>query len=553
MSENTTKIVSNRKQSIIAGGLISSAGLFFSKFIGLFYVVPFNAIVGGPGANLAYYGVAFQIYSYLLNVAVAGFPFAVATMVAKYTSRGDYQTSILIKKLSTGLMITFGFIMMVLMILFSTPLAELMMPKEGNSIETFRTVLILISFALFFVPFLSSIRGFYQGLKEMEIYAFSQVLEQIIRVAFLLGCGALAVYVFGYDRVWAVYFGVISTSVAAIFAYLHMKLHDRKKMKELKALARKQEVVPNKDNREILKELIFIAIPFLLVSILGYSDTLVNTVFLTQGLEAFGNTDKEILAISSIINSNVQKLIAIPMILAPGFSSAIIPHITTALSQHNFKLIRKNMRECIDIVLYIAIPICFCLFVYARPINAILFNPSSVALLDLSADITSWFAIEAFACTIAPVFTSLLMAAKMQRIALRNLTIMAILKVGSSYFFLAWLGYPGLIASTVLSYGVYVSMNIYSLTRVYHVHWKYTVHKIFIILLGTIGLYLTATLCNMVGLKGYDAGRIMGLVQLGINGILAMSVYFGITYIFQIPQTILHIDFKKIFKKLKRG
>ena len=134
----------------------------------------------------------------------------------------------------------------------------------------------------------------------------------------------------------------------------------------------------------------------MIVAILGYSDTIVNTLFLSKRLEAHGNTDAEILLISSSINYGVLKLMSIPMILAPGFSSAIIPHITTALTNHDLKLVRKNIRDCVDIVLYIGLPISFCLFVYAKPLYAILFPPADPKNLELLADILSWFSIEAF-------------------------------------------------------------------------------------------------------------------------------------------------------------
>ena len=54
---------SNKKQSMIAGALISSAGIFVAKFIGLFYAVPFNTLLGNE-ANVAMYGVAYNIYSF---------------------------------------------------------------------------------------------------------------------------------------------------------------------------------------------------------------------------------------------------------------------------------------------------------------------------------------------------------------------------------------------------------------------------------------------------------------------------------------------------------
>lgn len=544
--------VSKRTQSIIAGGLISSAGIFFAKFIGLFYAVPYNTLLGSE-ANIAYYGVAFQIYSYLLNICTAGFPFAIATLIAKYSTHGDYQTTILIKKLSTSLMMLFGFGMMIIVILFSGPLAGMVLPETGKNADTMQTVLILISFALFFVPILSSARGFYQGLKHMEIYALSQVLEQIARVVFLLSASAIAVYVLNKDHVWALYFGVISASLAAILAIIHIKYYDRKQMRSIRRMAKVQEVCPNRDRQEILHELISIAFPYLIVAILGYSDTIINTLFLNKGLQAFGNSKSEILLISGTINFGVLKLMAIPMILAPGFSSAIIPHITTALTKKNFKLVRKNVRDCVDIILYIGLPISFCLFVYAKPLIAILFPPENTKNLAICAEILSWFSVEAFLNTIGPIFTALLMAVGLRRLNIRNLAIMVIIKFAIAFPLLKYFGYKGIVLSSIVSMGLFIVLDAYALTSRYHISWKYTFHKLLIIILGMAGVFVVATLLNAIGLKGYGAGRMMSLLELAINGIVAISVYFVITYAFHIPQTILHLDVSKFTRKIRRG
>lgn len=545
---------SNRRQSIIMGGLISSAGLFFAKFIGIFYVIPFNNILGGSNSeNLTYYGVAFTLYSYLLNIATAGFPFAIATLIAKYTSANDYRTALLIKRISSGLILSLGFVMMILLIVFSTPLAKLLIAENGNNIATMRLVLIIIAFALFFVPFLSSIRGFYQGLKHMEVYAFSQVLEQIARVSFLLIVSSFFVYVLHFDRVWAVYIGVLSTSIAAIIAYLHMKKYDRKHQQELIRLANEQSYQGTIDNKSIMKELIFIAIPFFLVSLLGYSDMLVNTMFLKEGLEAFGNTTKEINSISGIINLNIQKLIAIPMILAPGFSGAIIPHITSAITKKKHALVKKSIQECVDIVMYIALPICFCLFLFAKPIYNLMFNPADSKTLILCAQILSWFSIEAFFCTIAPVFTSLLMASRMRKVAIRNLFVCAILKIGSAYFFLATFGYPGLIFSTMLSYITLLVLDIFVLRKVHKIRWIYSLRKILIMTVALLGMYICTQILANIGMNQMQANKVTQMIQLAFSGIFVLSVYFIITYFFQLPQLLLHFDLKKIIAKWRKA
>ena len=566
------KAISNKKQSIITGALISSAGIFIAKFIGLFYAVPFNTLLGNE-ANVAMYGVAYNIYSYVLNIFTAGFPFAVATMIAKYTSKGDYQTSLMVRKLATRVMICFGTFAMLLVIVFSSPLAKMVLPvsdigtaqaigylkpatqiiSSSADVSTMRLVLILISFALFFVPVLSATRGFYQGLKEMEVYALSQVLEQIARVAFLLIMSAVAIYVFNYGHVWSVYFGVISTSVAAVLAFLHLKLYDRKTMPGLKRMAKEQEIQANTNHKEIMQELVMIAMPYLFSAILGYSDTIINTVFLKNGLEAHGNTGQEIVLITGCINYGVLKLMSIPMILAPGFSSAIIPHITSALAKRDYKQIRKNIRDCFDIVLYIGVPISFCLFLFARPLYDILFPPSSTADLEVCADILKWFSIEALFSTINPVVTALMMAVGQRKLCIRFQVIMVTIKFALSYPMLYYFGYPGVVLSSMAAMGFYLIMGMYSLAHQYQVNWKYTFHKFMIIVLGCTFMFLLAWVCELIGLKGYGQGRLIGIVQLGISGIIAVGGYVALTGIFQLPQTLFHINMKNIVGKIRRG
>ena len=80
---------SNKKQYFIMGSLTSSAGVFISKAIGLFYVVPFTALA--TEANMAFYSAAFTYYSIILQVCTAGLPFATAAVVAKYASNNDYK------------------------------------------------------------------------------------------------------------------------------------------------------------------------------------------------------------------------------------------------------------------------------------------------------------------------------------------------------------------------------------------------------------------------------------------------------------------------------
>lgn len=575
---------SKRKQSIIAGGLISSAGMFFAKFLGLFYAVPFNSIIGSI-SNVAIYGVAYNIYSYVLNICLAGVPFAIAAMVAKYTSRGDYQTALLVKRLSMMFMISFGALAMLFMIVCAAPFAGMLLPESAqgsfnDNIEVMRNVLIIIAIAVFFVPILSSIRGFYQGLKNMEIYALSQVLEQIARVVFLLVSSALAVYIFHMDRTWAVYFGAFSTSVAAILAIIHLRLYDRKQMKGIKLAAQQQTVEGIHDKAVIFRELIFISVPYLLSAVFGYSDSIINSFILKSGMEAYymangyGVEADGVMALNELanaqmtviigaINYGVLKLMSIPMVLAPGFSSAILPHITSALAVKNFKLVQKNIRDCIETVLYIALPLCFCLFVYAKPIYSILFPPaaypenaaladqilSAEQSLDLCVEVLKWFSIEAFISTMAPILASLMMAVEYRTLYIKILAGCVGVKFLVAYPLLRLFGYPGLIFSSIISMGLLLGLDFFILSRRFAIQWKTTLRRTIVMAGGLLCIWAVALACNWIGLKGYGSGRMMGIIQLGINGCLAMIAYFAFTHLFHLPQLILHLDLSRFLHR----
>ena len=58
-----------KKSGFMEGAIIATFAIFLSKFLGIIYAIPFNALVGDKGGAL--YGYAYQIYNswlYLLLV-----------------------------------------------------------------------------------------------------------------------------------------------------------------------------------------------------------------------------------------------------------------------------------------------------------------------------------------------------------------------------------------------------------------------------------------------------------------------------------------------------
>lgn len=536
-----TKDTSRVKKSIILSGLVGTGGLFVAKALGLFYSIPLSTILGSD-AYMSYYGTAYRIYSYILNVFTAGFPFAIATLVARYSVREDHKSLLLIRKISLMTMAVTGAAGMLLMAGLSGLLANLIAP-EGTAVMGW--VLRLLAMAIFFVPVLSAFRGFYQGRREMQEYAFSQAFEQLFRVGFLLSVSWLLVYVLNKERKFALYTAVLSTSVAAIAGILQIYAFDRRKITEIREGALVQ-TTEGLEQKAMMKEFLALAIPYLLVAIMGYCDDIFNSILLPLGLRLHGFDGHTQDVILSACNYVGTKLTAIPMILAPGFTSALIPHISSALEERKMKRVSANVRDCLNIIFYIGLPVSFCIFLYSRELYHILFYTDDLAT---SSAVLSWIAIEGFLGTVGPVVTNIMMALGLKKNVLKRLLINFLIKGILMVPFIYLWGFPGAVISSMCG-NIYLSAaNLAEISKTYKISFRPLIRKIVKICIATLIMWGVKLLLDRIGLYAGEGAKLACLVKLLANGILSVLVYFGVTAFMRVPQTIFHVKFSRFLKR----
>src|SRR5699024_1981367 len=86
----------------------------------------------------------------------------------------------------------------------------------GSNVEDVKQVIQMVSFALLIIPGMSVVRGFFQGNQKMEPTAISQVVEQIIRIAFVLISVFIIVKVYDGSIALAVSFATFAAFVGAV-------------------------------------------------------------------------------------------------------------------------------------------------------------------------------------------------------------------------------------------------------------------------------------------------------------------------------------------------
>ncbi len=532
------------KQNVIVGALVGSAGIFITKLIGLLYTVPFSALVGD--GNLAYYGYGYNVYSSLLNITMAGFPFAIAALVSKYMMLKNYEAVQAIKRLSFYVMAVFGFICMVALFAFAGPIAVYMTKTMPETAHITKTVLRIISLALFVVPVLGVYRGYLQGLKELNQYAFNQVLEQLARVIIMLAGGYIAIYMFQAERIFGVYFAMFSTSIAALLATLHMYvLQKRVVPKELK---QNFQIDPYK-MKQLFRELLKYAMPFMVVAFLGNSYGLIDMLVVQRCLVQYGIEPETAKVIYGFISVTVNKLTSIPMVVAPGFSLSIIPYITTSYIANDMKTVAKSITDCLAAAIFLVLPLSLVLLSLGTPIYAVMYGGENMLL---GGSVLSWYSLDGLTSALAPVVTAIMMALSLRYANVKNILLGVIVKAVSVVPLILLLGYPGALLSSVLGTLTSITLNLRSVHQAVPVQYRKLLQltsKIFLCLCST---QLVFMLFSFLGLKVYDVSRMQGFLELAVIGIGGAAAYFATAFYLHIPQTIFHKSTDELLAVVQR-
>ena len=535
------------KHSFIAGALTSSAGIFVSKALGLLYVSPLSRMAGAD--NTVFYSYGYTYYNILLQICSAGLPFAIAALVSKYATRNDYKTVLLLRKLAISIMLGMGFILCVTFLFIANPLAKQALGAQASSadIDILVNVFRILVLSVLTVPFLSSFRCFWQGLKELKPYAFSQVLEQFVRVFSMLALGAFCVYVLQLDGVYAIYMAMFSTFLAAAVALIYYFKFDKANIGWVRRAARNQTKRPARA-KKVVVELIAFGLPFAIASILGNSMDIVNNTFFMGEIVKVGYTQEEGMQILSMIQYQSLHLIAIPQVLATGFPSGIVPYMTSALERHDIKQLKRYIGECLDVVMYIGIPLCMCLCFLAKPIYSLFYGTKD---LDLGASVLQWSTTVAIAGTFSPICTSMMMTLKMRGQVLIYLAITFAFKLISFFPMVQYMGWQGAILSSALASCVLIFLSLKAINNRFGMsYWKNILHlfKVMVCVVAMNGVFV---IFDLLGIDGSTSGIVVNFLILALKGSLGILVYVWVSFLLHLPQVLLHRNTKGILNVIR--
>jgi O-antigen/teichoic acid export membrane protein len=443
------------QSKLLRGTFILTVGTFLSKFIGLFYVIPFYQIVGKHGTQLYNYG--YVPYTIFISIATAGVPLAVSKFISKYNAMEEYAVGRKLFKSGLMVMMLTGFASFLVMYFASPALAGMSIDsnhKQTFSIGEVTTVMQAVSWALIVVPFMSLIRGFFQGHQSMGPSAVSQVVEQIVRILFTL-VGAYVVLKMTHGGIvnavsvstFAAFIGALG-GLAVLFWYWFTRKH------YLDELLLHDKGTVSISLPQMYKEILLYAAPFVFVGIANPLYQFIDQVTFSRAMNAIGQQKLADVAFS-ILNFESQKIVIIPVSLATAFSLTLVPSVTKAYVANDFKDMTHQLNQSFQVLLYLTLPASLGLSLLAEPIYTVFYehDPLGISVLATYAPVAILFSLYS-------VTAAILQGINEQRFTILSLLVGLLLKLSLNIPLIKAMETQGAVLATAIGYAASIIINL---------------------------------------------------------------------------------------------
>ncbi len=371
-----------KKNSFIEGTIFASLSFLIIKFLGAIYVIPFYAIVGELGGAL--YSYAYTVYSLIVNICTIGIPHAISKIISEYNTLEMYEAKERTYKIGNKIMIVLSTVLFLLMFIFAKEAAYIFIgdiDSTGNSIEDVVLVIRSISFCLLIVPYLAVKRGYLQGQKFITVSTTGEVIEQVVRVAFILVGSYLAINVFGAKTSVGVAIAVFGAFIAGLAAYIYLEVKIRKNKKEFNMPAKNQK--DKVTDKTILKKIVSFSIPLMIVSITTDLYNMTDLSLIIRGLGYLGYSGKVAETIGSIMATWATKICLIVNAITFGLTINIIPHMSANYVKKDYKAINSQFIKSIAMVIVIGLPMSVGISLLAEEVYYIFYGYSEYGTIIL--------------------------------------------------------------------------------------------------------------------------------------------------------------------------
>ncbi len=375
------KKIKIQKESFIQGIIAIMFSQVIIKVSGLIYKLYLTNKEGFGDEGNAIYSSGFQIYALLLTLSSIGVPNAISKLVSEKLAKGDTKGAHRVFKVA--------FVTFALIGLCGTSILFFGAHYIANNllrIPEAELTLVALAPSIFFVAISSVIRGYFNGREQMSVSAKSQTIEQICKALLTIIIVGTIATISSSNTVLMAAGANLATTCATFLGFTYLFSYYRLKRKEVwqdinLSINRKNERI-----KTIIKNIMLVAIPISLSSMLVAISKNIDAFTVVRGLETFLTTMEAKLQYG-ILGGKVDTLTALPLSFNIAFAVALIPAISTAMTKRDINTAKKRISYSILLTILIGLPCTIGMIVFAEPILKLLFPnaASGVTVLQISS------------------------------------------------------------------------------------------------------------------------------------------------------------------------
>ena len=518
-----------KRTGFLAGAAISVIGIVICKVIGLVYVIPFYAIIGTQGGAL--YSYAYSIYNVFLNLATSGIPVAMSKVVSEYNEMKFYNTKERVFKIGLKVISCLCVISFLVLFIFAPQVANMIIGgvEGGNTVEDVTMVIRVISTAVLVVPFLSVSKGYLQGHKIMQVSSIADILEQLARVIVILAGSFLTLKVFHLSLNTAVGVAVFGATAGALVAYFYVFLKI-KKSKDLKRNEKATLAEKKITNKDLVKKIIFYAMPFVIISLLQSVYVLVDVFTVVKGLVGLGYTTTISENVVSVIQTWGSKLNMIVMSISTGIITSLIPTIASAYAVRNMKEVNGKVTQALQSLFLVTIPLSVGISFMSSAVWTVFYGYD-----ELNSSIFKLLILSQIPLSVCSVMVNTNQSMNNTKATITALGLSLIFKIILNVPFMHLFNFLGLeayFATISLNILIDTTASIYLLYKVKketNIGYTKAIRTLIKVIMCTLIMILGLSIMNLF-IPSYSVSRFGSILYIILYGVVGMVIYFFVAY-----------------------
>lgn len=339
---------------------------FITRILGFINRIVIARSIGEEGVGL--YMMAFPTFSLVVTIIQLGLPVAISKNIAEAEAKG--QTAETKKILVVSLAITIS-----LSLLFTPALLVAAPYLAATLLTDARTFypLIAITPVIPIIAVSSVLRGYFQGKQNMRPAAFSQILEQIVRITLIaVMTKAFMPYGVEYAAAAAMVSAVIGELVSLLYLMTSFKFKKSFKL-------RKNFFQSIRSGKKTFINLMDIAIPTMGSRLIGSVSWFFEPIVVSHSLAIAGISAANATRQYGTLTGYALPLLLLPSFITISISTSLVPAISEANSRHHFKLIEYRLHQALRFTFLTGGLSVILLFVLADPLMKIMYGSSNGA------------------------------------------------------------------------------------------------------------------------------------------------------------------------------